>query len=97
MRLAFFLLMVVTAPLAAQDLPDPGRRLTKEELEADPEKPREAKPPAAATARGEHARDPQACERARRGYQIFCGAPGSYRSRTFECAEAYAFYRDSCY
>jgi hypothetical protein len=95
-RIAFFLLLVAASPLGAQDLPDPGRRLTKEELEADPEKPRAAKPPAPPAAQGEHARDAQACERARRNYQLFCGAPNSYRSRSFECAEAYAFYRESC-
>ena len=95
MRLAFFLLLLAAAPLCAQDLPDPGRRLTKEELEADPEKPRSAKPPATA-ARGERPRDAQACERARRSYQVFCGVPNTYRSRSMECAEAYAFYRQSC-
>jgi len=95
MRLAFLLLLVAAAPLGAQDLPDPGRRLTKEELEADPEKPRPAKPPATVS-HGEHARDPVACERARRSYQIFCGIPNTYRSRSMECAEAYAFYRQRC-
>ena len=95
MRLALLMLFIAAAPLCAQDLPDPGRRLTKEELEADPEKPPPAKPPATAL-RGEHPRDPQACERARRNYQIFCGIPNTYRSRSFECAEAYAFYRQSC-
>ena len=93
MRIALFILVLAAMPCGAQDLPDPGRRLTKEELEADPDKPQLAKPPAA---RAERARDAQACERARISYQLWCGAPGSPRSRTFECAEAYAFYRQSC-
>jgi hypothetical protein len=29
-------------------------------------------------------------------YQLFCGAPGSPRSRSMDCAEAYAVYRQSC-
>lgn len=73
----------------AQDLPDPGRRLTKEELEgtASPRTAPRAKP---------GPRDPLACERARTYYQAMCGAPESRRSRSRDCAEAYALYRQSC-
>lgn len=94
MRLIFFLALLAAAPCGAQDLPDPGRRLSKEEQDADPDKPRPAdKAPAVHT---ERARDVRACERARVHYQLFCGTPGSARSRSMDCAEAYAFYRQSC-
>jgi len=95
-RVRLFLLLAVlaAAPCGAQDLPDPGRRLSKEEQEADPDKPRPAAK--APEAHPERARDARACERARVHYQLFCGAPGSPRSRSMDCAEAYAFYRQSC-
>jgi hypothetical protein len=80
------LLVVVSA--SAQDLPDPGRRLSKEELEG---KPRAGSPPPKPGPR-----DPQACERARTYYQVMCGVPESHRSRSRDCAEAYALYRQSC-
>jgi hypothetical protein len=93
-RLLFLLVVLSAAPCGAQDLPDPGRRLSKEEQDADPDKPRPAdKAPAAHT---ERTRDARACERARVHYQLFCGTPGSPRSRSMDCAEAYAFYRQSC-
>jgi hypothetical protein len=95
-RLIILLAFLATVPCGAQDLPDPGRRLSKEELEADPEKPR----PADKTSnlhRSERQRDAaQACERSRVRYQLYCGAPHSPRSRSMECAEAYAMYRQSC-
>ena len=77
---------------AAQDLPDPGRRLSDEEQKADPAKkaPGQAKPPR----RSE--RELQACRNARIYYQNACGAPGSERSYSSTCAEAYAMYRQSC-
>jgi hypothetical protein len=94
MRLVFFLVLLAAAPCGAQDLPDPGRRLSKEEQEADPEKPRSAVK--APDSHPERLRDARACERARLHHQLFCGAPGSARSRSMDCAEAYAFYRQSC-
>jgi hypothetical protein len=80
-------IFLMVMPGAAQDLPDPGRRLTKEELEG---KPRVAPPPKPGP------RDPQACERARTYYQVMCGVPESRRSHSRDCAEAYALYRQSC-
>jgi hypothetical protein len=78
----------------AQDLPDPGRRLSKEEQAADPDKPRT---PAHATAPPRRSeRDLQACKSARIYYQLSCGAPGSPRSYGRSCAEADALYRQSC-
>jgi hypothetical protein len=93
-RALFLLLLLAAAPCGAQDLPDPGRRLSKEEQEADPDKPRPAAK--APDAHPERARDPRACERARVSYQLWCGAPNSARSRSMDCAEAYAVYRQSC-
>ena len=78
---------MVALSASAQDLPDPGRRLTKEELEGKPRVAPPAKPAA---------RDAQACERARTYYQVTCGVPESRRARSRDCAEAYALYRQSC-
>ena len=87
--------MFATVPCGAQDLPDPGRRLSQEEQNADPDKPREGDK---ARTGGANPRryDPQACENARRYYQIVCQAPESRASRTMQCNEAYAIYRQSC-
>ena len=79
-------------PCLAQNLPDPGRRLSPEEQKADPEKRRPAKPPEDSRS----PRDERACRNARIYYQLACGAPGSPGSYSRECAEAYALYRDSC-
>jgi len=96
-RLALFIALLAIAPCGAQDLPDPGRRLSKEEQNADPDKPKEAdKARTTDTRRGERPRDAQACERSRVWYQMSCGAPNSHRSRSMDCAEAYALYRQSC-
>ena len=41
--------------------------------------------------------DPRVCESARVNWQLACGAaPSSYKSRSLNCTEAYAVYRDSC-
>jgi len=94
-------LLVLVALLAAsccaraQDLPDPGRRLSKEEQAADPEK-RSAPSPAMQAPPGTRVRDAKACNNARVNYQLSCGAPGSERSFSRSCGEAYAIYRQSC-
>jgi hypothetical protein len=96
-RLALFIALLAAAPCGAQDLPDPGRRLSQEEQNADPDKPRaseKAKP--TDTRHGERPRDAQACEHSRVRYQLYCGAPNSHRSRSMDCAEAYALYRQNC-
>jgi hypothetical protein len=93
-RLLLLLAFLAAAPCGAQDLPDPGRRLSKEEQDADPDKPRPSTK--APDTHPERARDARACERARVSYQFSCGAPGSPRSRSMDCAEAYAVYRQSC-
>jgi hypothetical protein len=96
-RLIAFLAFLAAAPCGAQDLPDPGRRLSKEEQNADPERPRAPDKPRAIDApRVERLRDARACEGARRNYQMFCRAPNSPQSRSMDCAEAYALYRQNC-
>ena len=94
MRFAALIVLLAALPCGAQDLPDPGRRLSQEEQNADPDKPRPADK-AKATA-GRDARNLAACERSRTYYQLACRAPNSPHSRSMECAEAYALYRQSC-
>jgi hypothetical protein len=88
-----FLLFAVL-PGLAQDLPDPGRRLTPEEQKADPEKRPPAKPAAGTPQRSE--RDEQACKSARIYYQLACGAPNSRREYSRDCAEANVLYEQNC-
>ena len=96
-RIALLLALLAGVPCGAQDLPDPGRRLSVEEQKADPEKPGVPDKTHAAQARpGEPRHDARACEGARRYYQLVCRAPGSRQSRSMDCAEAYALYRQSC-
>ena len=92
------LLVVVSLPAFAQGLADPGRRVPENELRLDLPK-RDAteearshavKPPPP------RAVDPRVCESARVNWQLACGAPHSYRSRSQICTEAYTIYRDSC-
>ena len=86
MTVTVFLLLWL--PALGQELPDPGRRLSKEELEgrAPPKDDKQRTGP----------RDPQACERARQYYTITCGAPLSRREHSQACGEAYALYRQAC-
>ena len=93
---ALLVTLLAALPCGAQDLPDPGRRLSQEELNADPDKPRPAAKAPANGQRSERPRDAQACEGARRYYQIACKAPESHASRSMQCAEAYAMYRQAC-
>jgi hypothetical protein len=96
-RRALLIAFLLAAPCDAQDLPDPGRRVSKEEQNADPDKPRAAdKAGAADTRRGDRPRDAQACEGARRYFQMTCRAPNSRQSHSMDCAEAYALYRQAC-
>ncbi len=95
-RYAVLIALLLAAPCGAQDLPDPGRRLSKEEQDADPEKRSAGKAPATATRSGDRARDAQVCERSRVYYQMACRAPNSRQSHSMDCAEAYALYRQAC-
>ncbi|HKU46486.1 MAG TPA: hypothetical protein VJQ58_06345 [Burkholderiales bacterium] len=84
------LFLLLSLPALAQELPDPGRRLSKEELEGAPQKSSEKDKPRSGP------RDANACERARQYYTITCGALDSRRSHSQSCGEAYALYRQSC-
>jgi hypothetical protein len=87
-RLWLVLIVLAATPCGGQDLPDPGRRLSKEEQEGGPnsktQKPRDGP------------RDANACERARQYYTISCGAQDSRRSFSHGCSEAYALYKQAC-
>lgn len=91
------LLMLLALPGAAHELPDPGRRLSRQEQDEDPEKrlQRQAKPQPTDVLR-ERKRDPELCERARLNKQVSCGAPHSHRSRSLQCTEAHLFLDQSC-
>jgi len=95
-RFIVLISLLAAAPCGAQDLPDPGRRLSKEEQNADPEKRSAERRSGPFDAPVERPRDERACEGARRNYQIFCRAPNSPQSRSRDCAEAYALYRQNC-
>ena len=82
-------LLLAALPCAAQDLPDPGRRLSKEELEGRAAPKSETKPHSGP-------RDPNACERARQYYTMSCGSQLSRREFSKGCGEAYALYRQAC-
>ena len=88
------LALFVALPCFAQDLPDPGRRLTKEEMARDPEQ-REEKPRADERFSARK-RDAQMCERARVNKQIACGTPNSGKSRSIPCTEAYILVEQAC-
>jgi hypothetical protein len=88
--------LVWSASLFAQDLPDPGRRLSEEEQKADPEKHAASPHSRATDPASPRARDAQACKNARVYYQMSCGSIDSNRSFSRSCAEAYALYRQSC-
>ena len=95
-RFAVLAVLIIAAPCGAQDLPDPGRRLSKEEQNADPEKRSAQRRPSPFDAPVRRPSDARACEGARLNYQLICRAPNSLQSRSMECAEAYALYRQSC-
>lgn len=93
MRRAVFIALLFVLPCGAQDLPDPGRRLSQEEQNAGPDKLTPRKPEAhPANSR----RNSKACENARIHYQLSCGTPQFPRPNSMQCAEAYALYRQSC-
>ena len=90
--------LLLALPCAAQELPDPGRRLSKQEQSEDPEKRlmRQAKPDPMDVFR-ERKRDPELCERARLNKQVSCGLPHSHKSRSLQCTEAHAYLEQNCY
>jgi hypothetical protein len=84
--------LLAALPCGAQDLPDPGRRLSSEEI-ADPDKARIEKKESAKEGR---VRNLEACERARMNRQLSCGTPNSPRSRSITCGEAMVFQQQAC-
>lgn len=93
-----FFSLILALPCAAQELPDPGRRLSKTEQDEDPDKTlaRQRKEQQSDVFRAPR-RDPEMCERARLNKQISCGAPHSHRSRSLQCTEAHAYFEQNCY
>lgn len=98
-RLVFVLAVLLVAPTGAQDLPDPGRRLSKTEQDEDPDKAlaRQRRHQETSDVFRSPKRDPELCERARLNKQIACGAAQSQKSRSLQCTEAHAFLEQSCY
>ena len=96
MRYALLVVFLASSPLDAQDLPDPGRRLDKQEEKTGQPKrpvPQGTGPfdPIAAPKRND-----RACEGARQNYQMSCRTVLSPTANSQACAEAYAIYRQAC-
>jgi hypothetical protein len=89
-RVALVAALVVALPCAAQDVADPGRRLTPEEirkLDSQTEGPAE-KPVVPQKQPSNTPKNRAACDQARTNYMLMCGAPNSNRSYSRGCAEA---------
>jgi hypothetical protein len=97
-RVRRLLLIAILAgtPCGAQNLPDPGRRLSDAEQHADPDKATPQKQPGPFDPSPTPKRNDQACEGARKNYQISCKAVGTAAQHSRACAEAYAIYRQNC-
>jgi hypothetical protein len=96
MRYALLAVLFAAATCRAQDLPDPGRRLSDEEQHVDPDKRTPQKQSGPFDPSPTPKRNDQACEGARKNYQMSCKAVGSLASHSRACAEAYAIYRQNC-
>lgn len=94
-RGGLLVVFLTAANCGAQDLPDPGRRLSEPEQRADPEKQKPQKQSGPFDPSPVPKRDARACEGARQNYQMSCRAP-VFGSNSQACAEAYAIYRQSC-
>jgi hypothetical protein len=92
--------LLAALPCAAQQAPDPGRRLSPEEmkrLEAEGERGPYVQEPQQPDLKPRPVpKDPQVCDRARTNYMLMCGARDSPRSRTRECIEANDIYVRAC-
>jgi len=91
-------LLFVAAPCLAQEVADPGRRLSPEEirrLDAGTQ-PTPQSQPFPNLKPANRPRDPVACDRARTNYQLSCGAPASRQSYSTRCAEANDLYLKAC-
>jgi hypothetical protein len=89
-HVALLAALAVALPCAAQDVADPGRRLTPEEirkLDSQTGGPAE-KPPVPQKKSSNSPKNPAACDQARTNYMMMCGAPNSNKSYSRGCAEA---------
>jgi hypothetical protein len=90
-------LLLAAAPCFAQDVADPGRRLSPEEIKRLDSQTQPAQSPAVPALKPTYRpRDPVACDRARTNYQLSCGAPTSRKSYSLQCAEANDIYLRAC-
>ena len=96
MRLFLLAALLLTGSSNAQDVPDPGRRLSEAEQHADPEKQMPQKQAGPFDPPPKPRRDSRACEGARANYQMSCKAVGMQAQHSRACAEAYAIYQSSC-
>ncbi|HYL89642.1 MAG TPA: hypothetical protein VEU32_12865 [Burkholderiales bacterium] len=96
MRYALLVVLLASAPCVAQDLPDPGRRLSKEEQSGKNERGKEPKPTGPFDPVAPPKRNDRACEGARQNYQMSCRTQISPMANSQACAEAYAIYRQAC-
>ena len=95
-RCGLFFIFLASATCRAEDVPDPGRRLSEAEQHADSEKQTPRKQPGPFDPPPKPRRDSQACEGARSNYQLSCKAVGMQAQHSRACAEAYAIYQSSC-
>jgi hypothetical protein len=91
-------LLLAAAPCLAQDVADPGRRLSPEEIKRLDSQTQPAPPsqPVPELKPASRPRDAVACDRARANYQMSCGAPASRKSYSVQCAEANDIYLRTC-
>jgi hypothetical protein len=85
--------LAFAAPCAAQDVADPGRRLTPEEIRRFDSQTQPAVPQKKPS---NSPKNPAACDRSRTNYLMMCGAPNSNKSYSRGCAEARDIQIRSC-
>jgi len=95
-RHTLLVVLLAVAPCAAQDVPDPGRRLSEAEQQADPAKQAPETRSGPFDPPPKPRRDSKACEGARFNYQMSCKAVGMQSQHSRACAEAYAIYQQNC-
>ena len=98
MRIALAAVMFCATSFA-QDVADPGRRLSPEEikrLDSETQPAPQNEPVPNLNPPAKKPRDPAACDRARTNYLIWCRAPTSRQSYSRSCAEANDLYLKAC-
>ena len=88
--------LISAMPVAAQDLPDPGRRLDKPEQTSEQRKRTIPQGNGPFDPLAPPKRNDRACEGARQNYQLSCRSAISPTAHSQACAEAYAIYRQAC-